>query len=159
MSYLRFQIKMVTLAVCVAGIISGLFIVSLCGCLCDCLYIYLLGYFLRSIWFLNYFIKIVYKPFINVGGGVYIIDKIWVEYSNRIMVKIVFISYRKFGFRGYKIYIFIYIFIYVIVLLYFLVYLNSLKIKYDSEVIMIIWGIFLNIRIYKYFNIIITLKL
>lgn len=149
-SYLRFKFKIVTLMACLIGIIIGLFIVNIYSYLI----IYKLVYFLRSMWFLNYFIKIIYKPFVEIGERVVIVDKIWVEYLNRLIVKIILVNYTKFRLRKYKIYIFILIFIRVIILLYFIVYLNSLRLKYDIEDIMIIdwpnifkYKIFINIRI------------
>lgn len=99
---LSIKIKILTLIICLLGIFIGAII-----CLFYTLKIYIYIYFLRRIWFLNYFILIIYKPIIIFRNIFYIIDKIWVEYTGRLIIINYLLKYRKFVNINYKIFMFI----------------------------------------------------
>lgn len=125
-SYLNINIKILTFVVCISGVL--IWIIRKCCCWIWLAHVkfYLLDYFLRSIWFLNYLIEIIYKPINKFGGGIYRVDKNWVEYSGRLIIKIILLNYVKFNLNLFNIYILIFIFIRIFIVIYFVVYLNSL---------------------------------
>lgn len=125
-SYLNINIKLLTLRACISGVLVWIIRKCCCWVCFDYLKLYLLNYFLRSIWFLNYLIEIIYKPLNKFGGGIYRVDKNWVEYSGRLIIKIILLNYRKFNLNLFNIYILIFIFIRIFIIMYFLIYLNSL---------------------------------
>lgn len=75
---------------------------------------------------MNYLIEVVYKPLNKFGGGIYRVDKNWVEYSGRLIIKIILLNYVKFNLNLFNTYIFIFIFIGIFIVIYFVIYLNSL---------------------------------
>lgn len=64
-----------------------------------------------------------------LGGVLYEVDKIWVEYSGRLIMLNYIIIYSKFKFINYKIYMFINFIVGFIIIIYIFIYLNSLKNK------------------------------
>lgn len=137
--FLIFYIKFLTLILCGFGLIFGnlIYLINIIN-----FYIYI--YFFRSIWFLNYLIMYIYKPVLYIRKNFYLIDKTWIEYSNRLIIKSLIINYMKFGLNIYKIYIFIAVIAIFVLFIYF-IYLNSLNLKYNIEDIKIIYDVFLNI--------------
>lgn len=125
-SYLNINIKLLTLEVCISGVLIWLIRKCCCWVCLDYLKFYLLNYFLRSIWFLNYLIEVIYRPLNKFGRGIYRVDKNWVEYSGRLIIKIILLNYMKFNLNLFTIYIIIFIFIRVFIFIYFVIYLNSL---------------------------------
>lgn len=125
-SYMNINIKLLTLGVCISGVM--IWVVRKCCCwVClDYIKFYLLNYFLRSMWFLNYIIEVIYKPLNKFGGDIYRVDKNWVEYSGRLIIKIILLNYMKFNLNLFTTYILIFIFIGVFIFIYFVIYLNSL---------------------------------
>lgn len=113
--YLRLNVKILTLRICLIGVLLGIginlyFII---------VKFYYLIYYLRSIWFLSYFYLWSYKP-LNVSRiKINEIDKIWVEFIFKGWFLII-INYLKIK-DYYNIYIFIYvyfIYIYIVYILY-----------------------------------------
>lgn len=76
---------------------------------------------------MTYLIEIVYKPLNKFGGGIYRVDKNWVEYSGRLMIKVVLLNYIKFNLNLFNTYMLIFIFIRIFMIIYFIIYLNSLR--------------------------------
>lgn len=111
--FMKFKVKVLTLIICILGVFFGIFV-----CLINILKLYFYIYFLGRIWFLNYFMLIIYKPIIIIRNIVYIIDKIWIEYSNRLIILNYLIDYRKFININYKIFIFINLIIFFIFSVY-----------------------------------------
>lgn len=110
--YLRLDIKLVTLALCLVGIILRLIFLVVVNYLFN---FYKLIYFLSSIWFINYIYLWIYKPVNLIRGRVYEFDYNWIEFLiKEIMVYL--IKYFNLLFC-YKIYIFRFIFIYLYLLL------------------------------------------
>lgn len=135
--FLIFYIKILTLILCRAGLILGNLVYFI-----NIIKFYILVWFFRSMWFLNYLVGYIYKPILILGKNFYLIDKTWVEYSNRLMVMSLIINYFKFNFNIYKIYMFIVIIVIFILIIYF-VYLNSLNnIKRNIEDIKITYMCF-----------------
>lgn len=125
-SYLNINVKLLTLRVCISGVLIWMIRKCCCWVCFDYLRFYLLNYFLRSIWFLNYLMEVIYKPLNKFGGGAYRVDKNWVEYSGRLIVKIILLNYVKFNLNLFNIYILIFMFIRFFMVIYFIIYLNSL---------------------------------
>lgn len=125
-SYLNINVKLLTLRVCISGVLIWMIRKCCCWVCFDYLKFYLLNYFLRSIWFLNYLMEVIYKPLNKFGGGAYRVDKNWVEYSGRLIVKIILLNYVKFNLNLFNIYILIFMFIRFFMVIYFIIYLNSL---------------------------------
>lgn len=133
--YLGFYTKIRTLILCFLGVILGFFM-----CKLILINMYMVLYFLGSMWFLNLLIVSVYKPVLVCGNKISMIDKIWLEYSSRLIVKFIIMNYSNFKFNSYKIFIFILIYINLFILLIIFIYLNSLrKLKHDIEDIKIIF--------------------
>lgn len=128
-SYININIKLLTLRVCISGVLIWIIRKCCCWVCFDYLKFYLLNYFLRSMWFLNYLIEVIYKPSNKFGGGIYGVDKNWVEYSGRLIIKIILLNYIKFNLNLFNTYILIFIFIRVFIVIYFVIYLNSLIFK------------------------------
>lgn len=121
---LSLKVKILTINMCVLGVILGLLVYFLIT-----LNLYIFIYFIRRIWFLNYFIIVIYKPRLIFGNVMFMVDKIWVENSGRLIVLNYIIEYRKFKFMGFKIFMFINLAIFFVIIVYILIYLNSLIIK------------------------------
>lgn len=129
-SYINIRVKLLTIGICIFGVLITIIIKWCCCWYCfDYLKFYLLRYFLGSIWFLNYLLKIIYKPLNKFRENVYRVDKSWVEYSGRLTIKIILLNYIKFNLNLFNMYIFIFMFILIYIILYFIIYLNSLKFK------------------------------
>lgn len=138
-SYLNINTKMLTLRMCILGVLIWIIRKCCCWVCLDYLKFYLLNYFLRSMWFLNYLIEIIYRPLNKFGGRIYRVDKNWVEYSGRLIIKMILLNYIKFNLNLFNIYILIFIFIRIFMVIYFIIYLNSLiNLKHDIEDIKII---------------------
>nr|YP_010461833.1 NADH dehydrogenase subunit 5 [Tapinoma ibericum]UUF93599.1 NADH dehydrogenase subunit 5 [Tapinoma ibericum] len=98
---LSIKIKMLTLIMCLLGIFIGVIL-----CLLYTLKMYMYMYFFSSMWFLNYFMLIIYKPIMIFSNMFYMIDKIWVEYTGRLMMMNYLLEYSKFVNMNYKIFMF-----------------------------------------------------
>lgn len=120
--FLRIGIKVITLQILILGWLGFIIFQYL-----NLIKLYYLRYFLRSIWFLNYFWEIVVKYIIFIRWKFYYQDKVWIEfYGNIFFLQIIF-EYKKFRLNyKYKIFIFLYWFISVFFILLILKYLNSL---------------------------------
>nr|AWN56226.1 NADH dehydrogenase subunit 5 [Dorymyrmex brunneus] len=120
-SYLNMNVKLLTLSVCVLGVLIWMISKCCCWVCLDYLKFYLLNYFLSSMWFLNYLMEIIYGPLNKFGGSVYSVDKNWVEYSGRLMMKMVLLNYMKFNLNLFNIYMLMFMFISIFMVMYFLI--------------------------------------
>nr|AWN56160.1 NADH dehydrogenase subunit 5 [Cardiocondyla obscurior] len=105
--HLDFSVKVITLFVCMMGIFLGVLIMVISKYFIKS---FNLIYFLSSMWFLNYMYLWVYEPANKLGGVMYYVDKVWIEFMSKNMIMYV-IHYKKFMFN-YKIYMFGFMFIY-----------------------------------------------
>lgn len=112
--YIHLKLKLITLIFIFIGIlfINLLYIKNL-------IQIYILTYYFRSIWILNFVYLWIYKPFIEVGMKAAKIDMEWVEFIRKDLV-LKFMENLKLNNNLYKIYISIFI-IRIIVLILFIV--------------------------------------
>lgn len=111
--YLNIKIKIITLIICMVGVIIGWYIKNL-----KMIKFYYIGYFLRSMWFLSLIYLWIFNPFNIIGNIIYKIDKSWIEFIEKDLK--ILIKNLKFV-LNFKIYIFIYMFIIIIILLYLLI--------------------------------------
>jgi len=107
--YLKLQLKILTIVICLLGLILGIIFVKL-----NLGRLYYLGYFIGRMWFLNYFYLRWYKTLNYLGWDIYLFDKTWIEFSFKY---IVFRLVKWMQIDYYKMYIFIIFFIYFCVLL------------------------------------------
>jgi len=104
--YLGLQIKLLTIGICLLGVVIGVICVRL-----NIVKLYYFRYFVGSIWFLNYSYINLYKIVNFLGVEAFIFDKTWLEFS----VKNIIFRLIKWIKRDiYKIYIFVIFFIYLI---------------------------------------------
>lgn len=108
-AYLRVNIKLITLSICVGGLVVGILLVFI-NFLNK---IYYLNFFMGSIWYINYLYLWVYNPLNIVGVKVIETDLSWFEFLGKNSLKYI-IHYFQIKFK-YKIYIFIYLFINVFI--------------------------------------------
>nr|YP_004221803.1 NADH dehydrogenase subunit 5 [Pristomyrmex punctatus]BAJ53354.1 NADH dehydrogenase subunit 5 [Pristomyrmex punctatus]BAJ53367.1 NADH dehydrogenase subunit 5 [Pristomyrmex punctatus] len=74
--YLDFNIKMLTLSVCILGIL-----LEMCLVVYNFLsYLYYLGYYLSNMLFLNYLYKWIYKPILVISNKLIYADDTWIEF-------------------------------------------------------------------------------
>ncbi|YP_009705871.1 NADH dehydrogenase subunit 5 (mitochondrion) [Linepithema humile] len=113
--FLMFYIKFLTLILCGFGLIFGnlMYLINMIN-----FYIYM--YFFSSMWFLNYLMMYIYKPVLYISKNFYLIDKTWIEYSNRLMMKSLIMNYMKFGLNIYKIYMFMAVMAMFVLFIYFI---------------------------------------
>lgn len=97
--YLEFRVKILTLELCLLGLIFGIYL-RLLNLFKK---FYILNFFLRSMWYLSYFYG-GYKMVNNLGIYIYKFDKTWIEFS-RYIILLRFIYKKNLRFN-YKIYIF-----------------------------------------------------
>nr|ALN11728.1 NADH dehydrogenase subunit 5 [Linepithema humile] len=104
-----------TLILCGFGLIFGnlMYLINMIN-----FYIYM--YFFSSMWFLNYLMMYIYKPVLYISKNFYLIDKTWIEYSNRLMMKSLIMNYMKFGLNIYKIYMFMAVMAMFVLFIYFI---------------------------------------
>nr|YP_004021070.1 NADH dehydrogenase subunit 5 [Solenopsis geminata]ADP01777.1 NADH dehydrogenase subunit 5 [Solenopsis geminata] len=114
--HLDFGIKIITLVVCILGILLGLVISMISKYLISG---FNLVYFLSSMWFLNYMYMWIYSPVNKLGGGMYYFDKVWVEFMGKNMIFYI-IQYKSLMFN-YKIYMFGFILVYFSLLMKLLI--------------------------------------
>nr|QHN89243.1 NADH dehydrogenase subunit 5 [Tapinoma melanocephalum] len=113
---LPLKVKMLTINMCVLGVILGLLVYFLIT-----LNLYMFMYFISSMWFLNYFMMVIYKPSLIFGNMMFMVDKIWVENSGRLMVLNYIMEYSKFKFMNFKIFMFMNLIIFFVIIVYILV--------------------------------------
>jgi len=107
--YLRLIIKILTIRFCLLGLIIGGMFIRL-----NLIKIYYFGYFLGSMWFLNYSYLWLYKIVNSIGMEIYIVDKTWLEFSVKIIgLRLI----KQISIYLYKIYIFVIIFIYLFIII------------------------------------------
>lgn len=113
--YIHLRVKLITLIFIFNGILfmSLLYIKNL-------IQIYILVYYFRSIWILNFVYLWVYKPFIEVGLKGAKMDREWVEFIEKDLVLKVIESF-KLNNNLYKIYIYLFI-VRIMVIVLFIVY-------------------------------------
>lgn len=117
--FIKIRKKILTFILILFGILIFLIILYI-----YILKIYNLLYFIRNIWFLNYYFKYILKLIMEIRIYIYIIDKNWIEfYSKKFFLNNIF--YSKFFKIKIKIFIFIYWIILIIVIIN--IYLNSLN--------------------------------
>lgn len=110
--YLSFNIKFLTLIICIIGIFIGI-VLRVINFFKK---VYYLNFFISSIWFLDYLYFWIYSPFNKGGVKIYIVDKVWVEFIFKDIFRYLF-KIIKFIIR-YKIYIFIQIFVWIFIFMY-----------------------------------------
>nr|YP_009905719.1 NADH dehydrogenase subunit 5 [Ochetellus glaber]QGW36337.1 NADH dehydrogenase subunit 5 [Ochetellus glaber] len=109
---LCFYMKILTLLLCLFGIILGKFFISF-----DMISLYLYLYFFSSMWFLNYLIMVIYKPMMIMSKNFSYMDKTWLEYSNRMLMINLVMKYSKFNYN-YKIFMFMKLIMFFVFIIY-----------------------------------------
>lgn len=109
---LTFTLKLVTLVLCLLGVLLRLYIIKN-----RIFLVYYRGEFLGSIWFINIIYLWIYKPINEIGNLIFISDKTWMELIRKNII-LFLIKHFKVNFY-YNIYIFIFIFIYLYLLVNF----------------------------------------
>lgn len=109
--FLSLDVKILTLLMCLRGcLVVIVFRVKL---LYNNIYV---RYYLRSIWFKNYFYLWVYVPINMVGAEIYVIDKTWVEFKG-VDFLFYIIKYINKNLI-FKVYIHVFIFFYLLLIIY-----------------------------------------
>lgn len=118
--YLRFDLKILRLEICIVGIFLGIIIIikNFFGKFYYLTYFYYLSYFLRSIWFLGYVYSWIYNPVLLFGKKIYIVDKGWLTFFIKKLINYLilwFFNHSEFYvYRFIRRFIFFYLFIVVL---------------------------------------------
>lgn len=113
--YVHLRVKLLTLIFMFIGILFiNLFYLK------NLIRMYILAYYFRSIWMLNFMYLWIYKPFIEIGVKGVKLDIEWVEFIEKDLILKVIENF-KLNNNLYKIYIFIFI-IRVMILVLFVIY-------------------------------------
>ena len=112
--FISLRMKLLTLVF----IIMGVLLVNLIY-IKNLIQIYILTYFFRSIWILNFLFLWIYKPFLNMGVKGFKIDIEWVEFIEKDLI-LKFIENIKLNLNQHSIYIYLFIII-IIFLIIFLI--------------------------------------
>nr|YP_010872908.1 NADH dehydrogenase subunit 5 [Pheidole taipoana]WGV34096.1 NADH dehydrogenase subunit 5 [Pheidole taipoana] len=109
--FLSFEIKMLTLLLCLSGL-GGMVVISM-KFMYNNLY---LSYYLSSMWFMGYLYVWIYKPVNIMGLEVYKIDKTWIEFKGKDLL-FYMIKYINKNLM-FKVYMNVFIFIYLVLMVY-----------------------------------------
>nr|YP_009115388.1 NADH dehydrogenase subunit 5 [Myrmica scabrinodis]CEF49547.1 NADH dehydrogenase subunit 5 [Myrmica scabrinodis] len=110
--YLNMKIKLITLFMCMLGVIMGMGMKNL-----KIIKFYHISYYLSSMWFLNQVYVWIFNPFNIMSDIFYKIDKSWIEFFEKDLKMLI----KNLNFTlNFKIYMFGYFFIMIIILVYLL---------------------------------------